>query len=131
MSKDNKNWTIFNLNYFIFCRFVLVILLTGLYSDCDGYILTTKDAKKFLLDWKRDFDMNFGFQLRKIGIGQNIRRSEFLFISISIFLNNILLSFLTSHTNLWKHHKVPSLQKFLMHSVVCKWHHLTSDQVIT
>ena len=43
-----------------------------------GYILTTKDATKFLLDWKRDFDMNFGFHLRKMGIVQSNRRSKYL-----------------------------------------------------
>jgi len=58
----------------IICGFVFGLLSTGV---AGGYLLTPKDAKKFLLDWKRDFDMNFGFQLRKMGIGQNNRRSLF------------------------------------------------------
>ncbi len=58
----------------IFCGFVFGLLSTDVTG---GYLLTPKDAKKFLLDWKRDFDMNFGFQLRKMGIGQNNRRSLF------------------------------------------------------
>jgi hypothetical protein len=57
-----------------------------------GYILTTKDATKFLLDWKRDFDMNFGFQLRKMGIVQSNRRSKSLRTKKKQSLNLILLT---------------------------------------
>ena len=66
----------------IFCFLSLCIV-----SCSAGYILTTKDATKFLLDWKRDFDMNFGFQLRKMGIVQSNRRSkDFGLLSLNSFI---------------------------------------------
>ena len=57
--------------------YILCLLFVVLVTKCSGgYILTTRDATKFLFDWKRDFDMNFGFQLRKMGIVQNNRRGS-------------------------------------------------------
>ena len=55
---------------------IICFLSLSVVTCSGGYILTTKDATKFLLDWKRDFDMNFGFHLRKMGIVQSNRRSK-------------------------------------------------------
>jgi len=55
----------------------VVLVLLFLLSFSSGYVLTTSKATKFLLDFKRDFDLNFGFQLRKMGIVQSIKRSKF------------------------------------------------------
>ena len=55
--------------------FFLLFLLLAKVSH--GYVLpSTSRATKLLMDLKRDFDMNFGFQLRKMGIVQSIKRSS-------------------------------------------------------